>query len=602
MFLLKDREYLILNGTLFQLDVSFKKDTDDYESGYYLALSKIAIVTKDNAETVKRFYSDGKIELLLSATEETDEGLEEAMYKKNMLIEVMLENTKYFSSEKVQVRDDVFLNYRKNSVASNCKNTIDLLNSLVDNHESTFKQNVNLNIKNSKKSNKNSKKDEGDKFDNIKPSKKDKSITFNEIGGLKEVKEELLNIVDYINNTDKYKDMDVEIEKGVLLYGPPGTGKTRIAKALANETNSNFFEVSGSEFVEKFVGVGAKRVRKLFENARKKAPSIIFIDELDSIGKKRGSGQSSDEREQTINELLVQLDGFKGSEGVMVIAATNRLDTLDEALIRAGRFGQHLYIGNPDLESRIELFKIHTKKKPLCDSIDLSNFAKNTHGFSGADIKQICNTAGLLAIRDNRNYIVEDDFNKAIDRVVVGLNSKTKKMIDEEKKIVAYHESGHAIANKILGKDEIRKISIIPTGTALGFVYHLPNEDRFLSTKSELKNKIKILLAGKVAEELVFGEATNGASNDLEKASTLALKMVKQYGMDENNSLLSIGDLSSSSKDDKMRAEKILSECYDECKSLISSFKDALDTTAKLLIEKEEINNNDFDEIMKSYI
>lgn len=597
MFLLKDREYLMMNGILFQLDISFKSKSDDeYVSGYYLMLSKVAICSDNNERVVRRYYSDGKLELLAGCTYESEEFLSDVLNKKDELIKLMISSSSYFAREKILVKDNISLNYRKNSVATNCENTILILNSLSEKYEYTMKE------KNKSSKNETKKSKGEDKFDNLEPSEVNADIKFDDIAGLKEVKEELLNIVDYINNTDKYKAMDVEIERGIILYGPPGTGKTLIAKALSNETKSKFFEVSGSEFVEKFVGVGAKRVRKLFENAKKNAPSIIFIDEIDAIGKKRGSGQSSDEREQTINELLVQLDGFKDNKDVLIIAATNRLDTLDDALVRAGRFGQHLYIGNPDLESRNELFKIHTKKKPLSDDIDLNSFAKNTHGFSGADIKQICNTAGLLAIRDKRDIIIKEDFDKAIDRAVVGLHSKTKKMIDNEKRIVAYHEAGHALANKFLSKDNIRKISIIPTGTALGFVYHLPDEDRFLSSKTDLKNSIKVLLAGKVAEELIFNEATNGASNDLEKASSIALKMVTSYGMDEDNGLLTTTDYSQISKEDKARAEGILNECYKEIRVLLSNHKDSLESIANRLIENEEIDGDELDEIVKSNI
>ena len=596
MYLLKNRDYFILDGELLQADVSFKQeDCDEYKKGYYMITCKINVDTETNK--VRRYYGEGEITLLEECNEENEDILKEALIKKESVLKSISNIVDYFEREEITIKSNTLLKYSSTSVATNATNTISILNKLKENFEKYNRSKPTANKKNSK--NKFSK----DKDADIEYTpKKHTGIKFDDIAGLKEVKEELLEVVDFIKNPDKYKKMDAEIEKGIILYGPPGTGKTLIAKALASETNSNFFDISGSEFIEKYVGIGAKRVRKLFEAARKNAPSIIFIDELDAVGKKRGSGQGSDEREQTINELLVQLDGFNNNNEVLVIAATNRIELLDSALTRSGRLGQHIYIGNPDLESRKELFKIHTSKKILDPEVDINEFAKKTHSFSGADIKQVCNTAALLAIRDDKESISIHHFDKAIDKAIIGLHSKTKKAIDKERKIVAYHESGHAILNKLTNNKDLRKISIIPTGTSLGFVYNLPNEDRYLSSKSQLKNEIKVLLAGKVSEEIIFGEATSGASNDLQKASNIALKMVREYGMDEENGLLTvINENDSVSKEERDRAEAILKDCYKECRNILNKHKELLDHIANELLEKEELNSDDFEGIIKQY-
>lgn len=600
MYLLKNREYYIADGDLFQIDISFKTIDDNYgEKGYYLMLCNLTKLPNDSSKEikVKRHYTSGTLILLNGCDEESDSIFENSLKMKESKLNAISDNFEIFIREEIEITEQIELKYTKNTIATNPKGTLDIIDRLTSQY---LAQKDNSRKFKEKTNGSNVKKD------NYSDDKKDyraseiPNIKFDDVAGLKEVKEELMQVVDYVKNREKYKSMGVELERGILLYGPPGTGKTLIAKALSNETNSKFFEVSGSEFVEKYVGVGAKRIRDLFESAKKEAPSIIFIDEIDAVGGSRGTDKNS-EITNTLNQLLVELDGFKNSDDILVIGATNRLDSLDKALIRAGRLGEHIYIGNPDLESRKELFLIHTKNKPLDKDIDLNKFAQKTHGFNGADIKAMCNTAGLLAIRENKDIISFEHLEKALDKTIIGLYSKTKKMIEHEKKVVAYHEAGHAILGKLTSDEEVAKISIIPAGTALGFVYKLPKEDTFLSTKTQLKNRIKTLLAGKVTEEIIFGEATNGASNDLEKASNIALKMVREYGMDEANGLLSLNERESISKEDRERAEDILSNCYTECRSIIEEHKDILEAIASKLLEQEELTGEELDDIFKKH-
>ena len=349
--------------------------------------------------------------------------------------------------------------------------------------------------------------------------------TFIDVAGLDEVKEELFEIVDFMKNPDKYKKMGAKIPKGVLFYGPPGTGKTLLASAVAGETNSSFFNVTGSEFVEKYVGVGAKRVRTLFEKARKEAPSIIFIDEIDAIGAKRHL-ESNNEKDQTLNQLLVEMDGFNKDSNVIIVGATNRLDLLDEALLRPGRFDRHIHIGSPNFHTRHEILKVHTNNKPLDPSVDLELLAKKTHGFNGAHLSNIANEAAIFAVRDNSPIITAVHFDKALERVIAGLESKNSTLIEKEKEIVSYHEAGHALVSNILGICPIQKISIVPRGEALGYVLQLPDEDRYIYTKEELIGKIKILLAGKASEEVIFNHQSTGAKDDLKKVTDIANQMV----------------------------------------------------------------------------
>lgn len=427
------------------------------------------------------------------------------------------------------------------------------------------------------------------------------NVSFKDVAGLDEVKEELQEIIDFINNSDKYMKMGAKIPRGVLFYGPPGTGKTLLAKALAGETKSAFLYASGSEFVEKYVGVGAKRVRTLFEKAKKDAPSIVFIDEIDAIGSRRNS-DSNNEKDQTLNQLLVEMDGFYRSQTVIVIGATNRLDLLDEALLRPGRFDRHIYVGNPNVRARKEIFGVHTKDKPLDTSIDIEDLAKKTHGFSGAQLANIANEAAIIAVRKKKKLIDINDFNSAIERVVAGLEVKNPSVLDKEKRIVSCHEAGHALVGKLLGVDMIQKISIVPRGQALGYVLRMPDEERYLMTERELRDKIKVLLAGRAAERAFFGEITTGAKDDLVKATEIAQEMVCSYGMS------SLGNISireqyieySFNSIDR-ETKKILKDCYDGAISLIESNKDLLRLISEYLLENETMTGAELDNIYNQY-
>ena len=427
-------------------------------------------------------------------------------------------------------------------------------------------------------------------FDTKKRNSKKDKTTFEDVAGLKEVKEELYEIVDAVKNKEKYKKMGAKLPKGILFYGPPGTGKTLLAKALAGETESNFIYVSGSEFTEKYVGVGAKRVRELFKEAKKKSPSIIFIDEMDSLCSKR-MGDSNKEKDQTLNQLLVEMDGFNDSTDVIVIGATNRLDLLDNAVKRPGRFGKHMYIGKPDLQTRKELFEVHTKNKPLNNDVDIDLLSKKTHGLTGADISEIANNAAILAIRQKRDDITQDNLEESLEKIIAGLKSKTKRLGDKEKEIVSYHEAGHALLGLMLGNNKIQKISIIPHGQALGFVMSLPDEDRYLHSKEDLINEIKVLLAGRVAESVMFSSVTTGASDDLKKATNLAISMVCSYGMSNVNGLISrdISSIEDLSKSERNAVDEILNDAYINVESIINDNKDSLSKIANYLYENEEM-------------
>ena len=363
---------------------------------------------------------------------------------------------------------------------------------------------------------------------------------FEAVAGYGEVKEELLEIVDYIKNPDKYRKLGATPPKGVLLYGPPGTGKTLFARALSEEAGLNFIYASGSEFVEKYQGVGAKRVRDLFEEAREKSPSVIFIDEIDAVGLKRNEDRNSNEKDQTLNQLLIELDGFKIDSTTIVICATNRMELLDEALKRPGRLDKHIYIGNPDIKTRQQLFEIHTKNKPLSNDVDIEELSKSTHGYSCADIKNICNQASLFAVRENREDVCQANFENAIETTIGGLKSKSKKLNKSERERVSYHEAGHAIVNYMLGYNKIQKVSIVPRGKSLGCVMTTSEEDKFLKTDHELLCDIMVLLAGRAAEKIVFNNYSTGASNDLERASQLAFDIVAKYGLYDENTLFTV--------------------------------------------------------------
>ncbi|MDU4861920.1 MAG: ATP-dependent zinc metalloprotease FtsH [Terrisporobacter othiniensis] len=411
--------------------------------------------------------------------------------------------------------------------------------------------------------------------------------TFRDVAGLDEVKEELFEVVDFMKSPDKYIKMGAKIPKGILFYGPPGTGKTLLASAVAGETDSSFFNVTGSEFVEKYVGVGAKRVRTLFEKARKEAPSIIFIDEIDAIGARRHS-ESNNEKDQTLNQLLVEMDGFNKDDNIIIVGATNRLDLLDEALLRPGRFDRHIRINSPNYNSRYEILKVHTNNKPLHKDVDLKLLARKTHGFNGAHLANIANEAAIFAVRDNSSEISNYHFDKAIERVIAGIEQKNSVLIEKEKKIVSYHEAGHALVSNIVNICPIQKISIVPRGEALGYVLQLPDEDRYIYTKEELIGKIKILLAGKAAEEIIFNHLSTGAKDDLKKVTDIADQMVCEYGMSKLGLMTIEGNSKSfMSQQVQKEANQIVEQCYKETLKLLKENINDLHIVANHLYDKE---------------
>lgn len=411
--------------------------------------------------------------------------------------------------------------------------------------------------------------------------------TFRDVAGLDEVKEELFEVVDFMKSPDKYIKMGAKIPKGILFYGPPGTGKTLLASAVAGETDSSFFNVTGSEFVEKYVGVGAKRVRTLFEKARKESPSIIFIDEIDAIGARRHS-ESNNEKDQTLNQLLVEMDGFSKDDNVIIVGATNRLDLLDEALLRPGRFDRHIHINSPNYNSRYEILKVHTKNKPLHKEVDLKLFARKTHGFNGAHLANIANEAAIFAVRDNCTEITSYHFDKALERVIAGIEQKNSVLIEKEKKIVSYHEAGHALVSNIVNICPIQKISIVPRGEALGYVLQLPDEDRYIYTKEELIGKIKILLAGKAAEEIIFNHMSTGAKDDLKKVTNITEQMVCEYGMSKLG-FMTIDDNSKSFMSQQVQKEEnqIVEQCYKETLKILKENINDLHIVANYLHDNE---------------
>jgi len=426
-------------------------------------------------------------------------------------------------------------------------------------------------------------------------------VSFDDVAGLDEIKEELQEIIDFINNSEKYVRMGAKIPRGVLFYGPPGTGKTLLAKAMAGETKSNFLYASGSEFVEKYVGVGAKRIRSLFEKAKKEAPSIIFIDEIDAIGSRRNN-DSNNEKDQTLNQLLIEMDGFYKSHTVIVIGATNRLDLLDEALLRPGRFDRHIFVGNPNVKARKEILGVHTKNKPLDNSVDIADLAKKTHGLSGAQLANIANEAAIIAVRHNKKRIDIVDFNNAIERVIAGLEMKNPSVLIKEKNIVAYHEAGHAIVGKILKVDMIQKVSIVPRGQALGYVLKLPDEERYLLTERELLNKIKVLLAGRAAEQIVFNEITTGAKDDLVKSTEIAQQMVCDYGMSTiGNIAIKDQYIEYSFHQIDNEVKKIVKECFDDTLKIIQENQSILTMVAEHLLQKETLTGKELDDIFNQH-
>ena len=448
-----------------------------------------------------------------------------------------------------------------------------------------------------------------------------KKVTFDNVAGLREEKEELEEIVDFLRFPRKYTKLGARIPKGVLLVGPPGTGKTLLAKAIAGEAGVPFFSISGSDFVEMFVGVGASRVRDLFEEAKKNAPCIVFIDEIDAVARRRGTGMGGghDEREQTLNQLLVEMDGFGVNEGIIVMAATNRVDILDPAIMRPGRFDRKVHVGRPDIGGREEILKVHAKNKPLGDDVDLQQIAQTTAGFTGADLENLLNEAAIVAAREDRAYIVQADIRRSFVKVGIGAEKKSRIISDKEKKITAYHESGHAILFHVLPDvGPVYSVSIIPTGAgAAGYTMPLPEKDEMFNTRGRMLQEITVDLGGRVAEELIFDDITTGASQDIKQATALARAMVTKFGMSED-----IGLINYANEDDevfigrdlahtrgygedvasKIDAEikRIIDECHEEAKKIISAHKDVLDACVELLLEKEKITREEFEALFEN--
>ena len=449
-------------------------------------------------------------------------------------------------------------------------------------------------------------------------NKDENKVTFKDVAGIDEAKEELQEIIEFLKDPKKFTKLGGKIPKGVLLIGPPGTGKTLLAKAIAGEADVPFFSISGSDFVEMFVGVGAARVRDLFIQGKRNAPCIIFIDEIDAVGRHRGAGLGGghDEREQTLNQLLVEMDGFESKEGVIIIAATNRPDVLDPALLRPGRFDRQVYVPNPDVKGREGILKVHTKDKPLGDDVDLSIIARGTPGFSGADLANLVNEAALIAAKKGKNKIEMEDFEEAKDKIILGKERRSMIISPEEKKNTAYHESGHTIvAKKLPQADPIHKVTIIPRGRALGVTQQMPVDDRYTLTKEYLETQIAILMGGRVAEEIVLNHMTTGAGNDIERATKLARKMVCEWGMS------SLGPISFGEKDEEIflgkelvrhkdysertailidkEVEKIVKQGYDTAKQILLDNIDILHKMANALLEKETLTSEEIDKIME---
>ena len=443
-----------------------------------------------------------------------------------------------------------------------------------------------------------------------------KKVTFDKVAGLQEEKEDLVEVVDFLKSPQKYTKVGARIPKGVLLVGPPGTGKTLLAKAVAGEAGVPFFSISGSDFVEMFVGVGASRVRDLFEEGKRHAPCIIFIDEIDAVARQRGTGMGGghDEREQTLNQLLVEMDGFGVNEGIIVMAATNRVDILDPAILRPGRFDRKVAVGRPDVKGREEILRVHAKDKPLGEDVDLAQIARTTAGFTGADLENLLNEAAIEAARQGRGFILQSDIKGAFIKVGIGAEKKSKVISEKEKRITAYHESGHAILFHVLpDMDPVYTISIIPTGMgAAGYTMPLPDNDEMFNTKGQMLQDITTLLGGRVAEEIIFGDITTGASNDIKRATATARSMVMKYGMSDRLGLISYGDdddevfigrdlahTRSYSEDVAKGIEeeirRIIGECHDQAKKIILEHEDVLHRCAKLLLEKEKVHRDEFE-------
>jgi len=445
-------------------------------------------------------------------------------------------------------------------------------------------------------------------------------VTFKDVAGAEEAKEELEEIKEFLKSPEKFNKLGAKIPKGVLLVGPPGTGKTLLARAVAGESDVPFYSISGSDFVEMFVGVGASRVRDLFKKAKESAPSIIFIDEIDAVGRMRGAGLGGghDEREQTLNQLLVEMDGFESNQGVILMAATNRPDVLDPALLRPGRFDRQVIVDRPDLKGRTQILEVHAKDKPLAKNVNLKTVAKQTPGFTGADLANLLNEAALLAARKDNKKVSIKDIENSIDRVLAGPEKKSQLMSDKEKLIIAYHETGHALVGWALpNADPIHKVTIIPRGRALGYTQALPEDEKYLTSKAELKDKLAMLMGGRVAEEIIFADPTTGASNDIEKATEIARRMVMEFGMSDKLGPMLFGkgsnevflgrdygrqqdysDQVASSIDDEVK--NLLSDAHIIAGKILKKFKKQMETMVKVLIEKETIDKDEVAKIFSS--
>jgi cell division protease FtsH len=452
-------------------------------------------------------------------------------------------------------------------------------------------------------------------------AKEANKVNFSKVAGLEEEKEELEEVVDFLKNPQKYTSVGARIPKGILLIGPPGTGKTLLGKAVAGEAGVPFFSISGSDFVEMFVGVGASRVRDLFEEGKKHAPCIIFIDEIDAVARRRGTGMGGghDEREQTLNQLLVEMDGFGINEGIIVMAATNRVDILDPAILRPGRFDRKVGVGKPDVKGREDILKVHSKEKPLGEDVDLKRVAQTTSGFTGADLENLMNEAAIYTARHSKKFISQADIDKAFVKVGIGAEKKSKVITEKEKKITAYHEAGHAILFHLLpDQGPVHTISIIPTGmSAAGYTMPLPEKDHMFNTKGTMLQNIMVDLGGRIAEELIFGDITTGASQDIKQATAMARAMVTQYGMSDKVGMINYGDDGdevfigrdlahtknfggeiANTIDNEVK--RIIDECYEKAKEIIVKNEDVLHSCCKLLMEKEKIGQKEFEELFKN--
>jgi cell division protease FtsH len=428
------------------------------------------------------------------------------------------------------------------------------------------------------------------------------SVTWDQVAGVEETKEELREVVEFLSDPKAFKRLGAKVPKGILLHGPPGTGKTLLAKAVAHESGANFFSQSASSFVEMFAGLGAARIRRLFKQARENAPAIIFIDELDAVGAQRGSDISG-ERDQTLNQLLVEMDGFDSRDNVIVMAASNLLEKLDKALLRPGRFDRQVFVPPPDMNGRIQILQVHTSDKPLAQDVDLERVARHASGLTGADLANLCNEAAILAARHRRDFVARSDFDSAFERVVAGLQSR-KVITDHEKRVVAWHEAGHALISELLPTvDKVQKVSIVPRGKALGYTLNLPQEDRYLKTRHELIDYMKVLLGGRVSEQIVFGRVTTGAADDLKRVTAIARSMVHEYGMGTAirshqvpSDDYSVSEALRRTRDEEVQA--IAEEAYRGAHRLLSDHRDLLDDIAERLLVNEVIEREEIQEIL----